>query len=651
METVKRRKIMRNLIACVICVSILISGAAAAEDMSSAVDPMYLGVGARPLGMGKSFVAIAENAEALLINPAGLGRLEGGRITSMYATLMNDANYMVLAGGMPLNDAVGIGAGFVSVSVSDIGLYDTGGNSLGSASYMNGVAFLSAGVNLENDGAIAELLPNKGRDILIGANLKMFTHQASGHDSVANANGSGTDLDVGILYTPDGWLTLGLNQQNMLSSSMGSKIKFAGGTEEDIPSTTKIGAKIAVLGPAGQALNESHNTLNVGIDADITLWGTAAHIGTEYNPEKWLAIRAGIDQDSSPAGTATNPTLGIGLKYSDFAFDYAYHPYGDIADNTTHFFSISYLGPEIEREEKPEPIAMKEPEPLSDIFLSVYQPENESIVYNRRLKVKARVEGVGSAGSVKIDGKEAKKFRDEYYDTVTLRNPGKNLVTVSASNSEETVVQKLKLLRLLSFSDVTRGFWAQEEIENCATIGLVQGFPDRTFKPNKALTRAELATLIVRARKIPLPDVTGKVFKDMPKTHWAAPYILAAKKEGLVKGYPDGTFRPNRMITRAEGVTVFARSDGLEEDVDMWEPPFMDLSPRHWAARMVSSAYNADLLEYLDGKDFKANSKLARAEAVVILSRTSMARHRISTLRDFSVGFDPMDEEPMAQVQ
>jgi len=639
---------MKKAMIGILCLALVSMGTAMAEDLSAAVDPLYLGVGARPLGMGKAYVGLAENAEALLINPAGLGCLNGGKLTSMYSTLMNDAKYMVLAGGMPLNDAVGIGAGFASVSVDDIGLYDSGGNPLGTANYVNGVAFLSAAVNLEKDGVISEVLPNNGKAFLVGMNLKMFFQQASGHDSVASANGSGMNADLGILYRPDSFYTIGFNQQNILPSNMGAKLRFTDGVEEEIPGLTKIGTRINVLGPKGKALVESTNTFYLNIDADFTRWGTAGHAGVEYNPEKWLSIRAGLDQDATPVEIATNPTLGVGLKFSDFAFDYAYHPYGEIVDNTTHFFSLSYLGPE---EARPARVA-DEPAELPDISLSIYQPRNESVVYERRLKVKAKAEGVEESGGVKIAGLDAKKYKNDYYATVTLDKPGKNVVTAVASNGEETVTRSLKLLRLLSFSDVPNGFWAKDPIESCATLGLVQGFPDRTFKPNNALTRAELATLIVRARKIPLPDVTSRVFKDMPKTHWAAPYILAAKKEGLVKGYPDGTFRPNRTITRAEGVTVFARSDGLEEDADMWEVPFPDLSARHWATRMVSSAVNADLLGYLDGKDFQPNKKLSRAEAVRVLANTSLARHRISTLRDFTIGYDlPEEATPAAEVE
>ena len=187
---------MKNLITCLLSVSILAAGAAFAGDLGTTVDPMSLGVGARPLGMGRSFVAVAENAETIMLNPAGLGSLERGKLTSMYTKLMDMANYMVLAGGMPLNDAVGIGAGVVAVTVDDIALYDIGGNSLGKASYMDSVIFLSAGVNAEKDKLLSGILPDKGKNLRLGANVKLFTKTASGADVVTSTNGSGINIDT-----------------------------------------------------------------------------------------------------------------------------------------------------------------------------------------------------------------------------------------------------------------------------------------------------------------------------------------------------------------------------------------------------------------------------------------------------------------------
>jgi len=628
---------MRKLISSVICLSLILAGVAYAENLSAALDPLYLGVGARPLGMGRCFVGIAENAETLILNPAGLGNFDSSKITSMYSSLMGEANYFTFAGGIPINDAVAMGAGIVATSVNDIKLFSHSGSPEGTASYTNGVIFLSAGVNLEKDGLLSNLFPNKGKDLLLGASIKMFRQSSSGSELVSEVNGSGVNADIGVLYTPDSWLTLGVNFQNIIPPSMGSKITFADGVEEEIPLLIKFGSKIRVWGPE-KALTESNNILDLALDVDLAKWGTAFHGGVEYQLEKWLTLRAGFDQDASPAGIASNPTFGVGFKHHDFSFDYAYHPYGDISENTTHFFSISYLGeekPEIEVTEKP-----KERKPT--LIARILDPENKSIVYSKTLRVKLELEGLGEKGHATVNGEDPRETRNGYLAYVPLEKPGKHLVTLKAANENDKIFESIKILRLLTFSDI-KDDWARDPIESCATLGLVEGYPDGTFKPGRALSRAELATLLVRAQNLPLPNVTSAPFKDVPKSHWAAKYITAAKNEGLVKGYPDGTFRPNNKINRVEGIMVFSRSDGLEE-VDADEVPFPDISIKHWAAGMIIAARDAGLLEYLEGKSLKPRAALTRAEAVEILSKTSLAKFDIFALRNFDIGFSENDE-------
>lgn len=623
---------------------VISGGISFAADLSAALDPMYLGVGARALGMGKSYVAVAENADALLLNPAGLGNIDGTKIISMYSNLMGNANYMVLAGGMPLNDAVGIGAGFVSISVSDIGLYDNSGIAQGNANYMTGVVFLSAGVNLEKDGMLANLLPNRGKDILVGANVKLFVQNSSGSDLVSDVNGTGLNADLALLYQPDGWLKLGLNQQNALPSSIGGKVTFKNGEEEELPSTTKLGSKVLLMGPKG--LIASEQLLDMSTDVDLTRWGVAGHFGLEYKPEKWLAIRAGLDQDSSPTGIMTNPTFGVGMKYAGFAFDYAYHPYGDLENNSTHFFSISYVGEE--KEEKTvakKPSAEPRPEVGERASLQIIEPASNSIVYDNRVNVKVKAAGLPK---VEVNGVPAEKYNDLYNASVLLKKGGKNVIVARAINDNGEITYASRILKLVSFKDVSDDCFAKDSIESCGTLGLVQGFPDGTFLPNKTLSRAELATLVVRAKKLELPKVAKNVFKDVPASHWAAPYILAAKNEGLVKGYPDGTFRPNAKIKRVEGILVFARADGLEErTVD--EDPYADIPAGHWAAGLITEARDAGLLDYLEDDNLEPNTGLPRAEAVQILSATGMAKSRIADLRNFAVGFDEMEKKMLSK--
>lgn len=68
---------------------------------AGAIDPGYIGVGARALGMGKAYVGVAENGESIFTNAAGLGRIKSPKLTSMYSNMMSDVDYFVLGGAVP----------------------------------------------------------------------------------------------------------------------------------------------------------------------------------------------------------------------------------------------------------------------------------------------------------------------------------------------------------------------------------------------------------------------------------------------------------------------------------------------------------------------------------------------------------------------
>lgn len=107
-----------------------------------------------------------------------------------------------------------------------------------------------------------------------------------------------------------------------------------------------------------------------------------------------------------------------------------------------------------------------------------------------------------------------------------------------------------------SYSDVTYGKWYNNPISTMSALGIITGYPDGTFKPNKPITRAEFAAIAARfdetqsGKSATFSDVIG---------HWAAKEIGIAYYNDWIKGYPDGTFKPDQNITRAEAMTLINR--------------------------------------------------------------------------------------------
>ena len=114
-----------------------------------------------------------------------------------------------------------------------------------------------------------------------------------------------------------------------------------------------------------------------------------------------------------------------------------------------------------------------------------------------------------------------------------------------------------------SFSDVTSAHWAANYIGYMEQFGIVRGYSDGTFRPNAPITRAEFAAICCRFEQ--LTDGTA-TFTDVPASHWAAKSIAYAATRGWVTGYADGTFKPGNNITRAEVAAVTCRL--LERNAD-----------------------------------------------------------------------------------
>jgi hypothetical protein len=167
------------------------------------------------------------------------------------------------------------------------------------------------------------------------------------------------------------------------------------------------------------------------------------------------------------------------------------------------------------------------------------------------------------------------------------------------------------------FSDVCTGYWAKDAIDALAEAGIIGGYPDGTFKPEGKLTRAELCSLLVKARKTTVSKPQGRIFSDLPPTHWAAPYIRSAVELKLVGGYPDGTFRPSKPLNRVEGVLILSRFAKLKPI--RGESPYYDLPESHWAAANIAAAKKAGFLDYIKSNYFEPQKGFTRAEAAYIL--------------------------------
>ena len=161
-----------------------------------------------------------------------------------------------------------------------------------------------------------------------------------------------------------------------------------------------------------------------------------------------------------------------------------------------------------------------------------------------------------------------------------------------------------------TLEDVKTDYWFYKEVETLYDIGIVDGTDEHKFSPDAPVTRAEFA--VMAAKFANLDYEGGNIFEDVPAGHWAYSYINAAANVGWVKGYPDGSFRPDEPISRAEVVTLvngmINRSVTLGKLKKLGvKCPYNDLVETHWGycdlmeATVPHSAEEWHGLSYNDG--------------------------------------------------
>ena len=166
-------------------------------------------------------------------------------------------------------------------------------------------------------------------------------------------------------------------------------------------------------------------------------------------------------------------------------------------------------------------------------------------------------------------------------------------------------VRDENLTKTNRYSDVAATSWYNTAVSTLSSMGIITGYPDGTFRPNAAITRAEFAAIAARFDND--GDKTAAKFSDIA-THWAKDEISIAYNNGWITGYPNGTFGPQRDITRAETMTLVNRvlnrqpetEDDLLPNMAVWTD---NANPKAWYYLAVQEATNSHYYE------FKTNSK------------------------------------------
>ncbi|HRY29674.1 MAG TPA: PorV/PorQ family protein [Elusimicrobiota bacterium] len=275
---------------------------------------LKIGAGARPVGMGEAFTALADDVNAVAWNPAGLGKLTSPEFTAMHTQWFQDSDYEFVAAAYPSKwGTFGIGMASFAVDKIEKRLADTDVPD-GTFESKDAAYTLSYGLGL-------------GEDWAAGVNAKYLRQSLDGR----SATGLAADLG-GLWRTPHRPLSLGLTVRHL-----GSEVKFVD-EGDPLPLTITLGASYKLF----------QDRLSVGLDLRQPKDNDLQYgVGTEYvQPCFWDlkgSLRAGYNSaGTDPTDELTGISIGAGLAWRSWGFDAAWVPYGVLGQTFRYAFLVKF---------------------------------------------------------------------------------------------------------------------------------------------------------------------------------------------------------------------------------------------------------------------------------------------------------------------
>lgn len=261
---------------------------------------LKMGIGAKAVGMGESYVAAADDVYATYWNPAGLTQVETNQFGFMHNEWFEDIRYEFLGYVQPLGNLGTVAASVSYVSMGELERTDETGKTLDSPFHPYDILLgLSFGRQV-------------GTSISIGVNAKFVRETIDEEQAQAFA------ADIGALYVvPNSNLILGMNFQHL-----GTKMKFIE-EEFSLPFNMKFGAAYRLIDGALTLATDINRPVDNYVDMGL---------GAEYKIMSIMNLRAGYRYTlgGNPLGTASGLRAGLGVEIRDYKIDYAFVPYGEL---------------------------------------------------------------------------------------------------------------------------------------------------------------------------------------------------------------------------------------------------------------------------------------------------------------------------------
>jgi len=542
-----------------------------------------LNLGAKPVGLGNAMTALAGDVNSLYYNPAGLAPIKTIQGHLFATQSLNEINQMTVGGILPLEFGT-FGIGWSNYSVDGISL-GTSPAALTSGSFAQSATYFSLAMPIG--------------EWSWGATFKYFSAAGTGA-GLSNAGASGYDLDLGMqtLLTSD--LRLGVLFKNILPSNQGSSmgsLVYQNGTTEGFLGSMRVGAAYELYKKQLIFSGEL-----VGYESNVYPIGYA--FGADFKFTKTLTLRGSYSTVPVPAGTGMRTAndlvgsfgMGVGYRMGDFSLDYAYNTGYDFLNNSQHYVSLSYVGPdETAATQSAQPTPNQKP---AEQFV-LESPRDYQIVFDANVVVSGFAEGFSE---IKINEKSFPVVAGQKFSIPVAVALGRS--TLRLGIGKETFTRNI--LRLGSYEVLL-----QNGIERNIEYVMTLSPSERQRFYGRPINKSELAQMIIALKEIQIPANMAGVFSPMD--------VL------FVKGYftADAT-SPLSGISRGEMAVVLARIEGARENVDDSLP-----SPQRQAAAI---RFLAGLKRFSENDFFPLQQELTVAETYSYLAKTSTGQSKLSML-------------------
>ena len=277
-------------------------------------------------------------------------------------------------------------------------------------------------------------------------------------------------------------------------------------------------------------------------------------------------------------------------------------------------------------------------------ILEVSSPKDKAITQLPRVPINCTASDIKG---LNINGTGVDLEKGKKLEAVAILKAGKNVIAITATPvTGEKIARKIRVLRIITFDDIEtlyegKQHWAKPQILLLSTLGIIEGYPDNTFQPDRPISRGELATWIARSRNIKVFAPKEDIFYDVPKEHWRAPYIKAIVDSGIMKGTSKDKFGINEPVSRSEAVGIFMRAYNISKQPVTKKSPFSDVTSGAEDAEGIISVFNSGLVVGVmqQNRVFEPERPMKRAEVVLVISRLKSMKVLRTQLYDFGIGY------------